>query len=652
MTTLASFPHIEVPWTDLDEAAHDMASHAEKADEYLGDAQIAWSRLRSGYQEAQTQAQVYAGLDDLSTPAAEWSAALVAARDALVDFAFTGPSLQNESEALTQLKPSVEAQLAAATGSDDPSVIAAAEAAAAAFNGRATALTTSWDNCVAETAAALQSITGGDGADLPSTAALHSLAQSGWATFTSGLNERFGTVTPAQLLASLRGLSDDELRAWADANPEAAQLLADNVLMGPFDPGSAEDIMNKAMSGDAALTEEGIAGIRTAFAGLPDHEQERLLLLYPGVFGNLNGIPFSQRVTANTISVAGHRETVAQARQELGSEPTLQDFLDEASGTHRADYHQAYNAWRAAHAAWSAEDQRLTALAQGLDYALDHDTQVLYVSLEGDGRIATMVGTPSADTQIASVMVPGTGADLGSLESYTDKLDAVDGAEGDDRISIYWQGTDLPDEIPDNLTSSYNEQGAPHLAAFDRALDLELSPDVRSTYIGYSAGGSLLGTAEREGLDSTNILYVAPAGTGHNVSSPGDTANPDAHRYLLQTRDDPIAYAQGFGGGYHGGSFLEGSNPVHQMGATRLETGFKDPTDPTSVMGGHTDYFIPGSTSAQNIQGVIEGTQVSEFVPYEHHYGFGYSYLESPLETRPEDYTDGQLPTVPTDTLE
>ncbi|MCC3296827.1 hypothetical protein [Arthrobacter caoxuetaonis] len=304
------------------------------------------------------------------------------------------------------------------------------------------------------------------------------------------------------------------------------------------------------------------------------------------------------------------------------------------------------------HAEWKTEQERLQRLLKGLDYAFTQGTQVVMVSAEGDGRIVTMQGTPSATATRSAVLVPGTGADLGSLASYLERLDAVEGKPEQQKVSFYWQGTDLPNELHHNLTSSYNENGGPLLAAFDHALDLEVPQDTRSTYIGYSAGGSLLGTAEREGLTASNILYVAPAGTGHQVSSPSDTAGPDSNRYWIQTRDDPISVAQIGGGGFHSGSFWSGGDPKTQMGAVRLESGFVDPQKPDSLMRGHTDYFAKGSTSAANIQAVIKGGRVSLYVEEVFHYGFGYAYSESPIEERPEDYANMKLQTVTTGSLE
>lgn len=656
MEAMETFPDIDVPWDDLNDAATDLGTKAGTTASYLTDAQTAWKRVRDAYQHDETQAMVYVALDDLTTPVADWSSALTTAKTTLEDFVTTGRPLQRESEALTALLPGVRSKVR-----DDPEgENAATTTAVTDFNSRARALRTDWNTAQTTAATALDAIAIGTGDTLPMSATVggSTLPTVSWAAFTSGLDEDFGTVDPRALLPSLQGLTPEELRAWADANPEAAAVLAANRPMGPFMPGSAEQAMAEVMGGDAALTEAGIGRIRSAWLELSAGDQKKLMLLYPAVFGNLNGVPMAQRATANIITVAGLRQQIRSQQSDPGPEPDVNEFTQEAfatPGNDRVRAYSAYGAFQEAHKKWEeakAKQDALARQAKGLDYAMDHETQVVMVSLEGDGRVVSMNGTPSSSTSNVATLVPGTGADLGSLEDYTGKLDAINGDPGADRVSFYWQGTDLPNEISDNVSSQYNEDGGPLLAAFDHAVDAEIPDDARSTYVGYSAGGSLLGTSEREGLDSTNILYVAPAGVGHDVGSPADTANPDANRYWIQTRDDPIAYAQDFGGGYHGPSFWEGSNPARQMGAVRLESGFKSPDDPGSVMGGHTDYFWDNSTAAANMNGVIEGTSVSEFVDYEQHYGFGYAYTESPLEEHPEDYAYDKLETVSTESLE
>ena len=657
---LGTVPELDVPWDQLSDAVEEMSQRAAAAGSYLVDAQAAWAGLKDAYRQPDTELEVHAALAELDSPMQEWTAALAAARDALAAFVAAGRPLQAEAEELAAARPALTAQLAAVLDGDEAQGDNQAERAlrrAEAFNGRIASLRADWQALTSETSAALKGISGGTLGSLPATPLLAASAAlpaaPPWASFTSGLNERFGPLTPESYLASLTGLTDQELREWAAANPEGAALLAANKLPAWRMPGSAEAVMAQVMANDAALTEAGIGTIRDAWKGLAPGDQERLLLLYPAVFGALNGVPFAKRIRANTITAGGYRETVATQQEQLGAKPDLNDYLPAGQNQHRAHHQRAYLQYTEDLERWQTEHNRLATLRTGLDFAVEHQMQVVMLSLEGDGRIVTMDGALGPGTRTIATLVPGTGADLGQLEAYTRRLDAVNGEPSTGTVSFYWQGTDLPDEIADNITTTFNEDGGPLLAAFDHALDLEARPDARTTYIGYSAGGSLLGTGERVGLDSTNIVYVAPAGTGHNVGSPEDTANPDANRYWLQTRDDPITAAQVLGGGFHGPSFWRGGSPT-AMDPVRLETGFLRPEDPESLMGGHTDYFRRDSTSATNIQGVIEGTEVSTYVEDQIHQTFSpYGPLiVSPLEQNPEDYAYGNLETVTVESLE
>ncbi|MGP5731378.1 hypothetical protein [Arthrobacter rhombi] len=658
MTSLGTFPRIDVPWDDLEDSAMDMDTRAGTTSSYLKDAQTAWKRLPGAYEHDETQSTVYAALDDLTTPLDDWSNALCQTKTAICDFVDTGRKLQKESESLDAALPGLKSKVEADPDGEDSGTTTEVTD----FNERARQLRSDWETAQSTAAEALGGITAGTGSTLPMSEPLggSSLPKVSWADFTSGLDEDFGKVRPEDLLASLRGLSSDELRVWANVNPEAAEALANNELRAGTTPGSAEATMLTAMEDNDELTREGIAGIRDAWSGLSDKSREKLLLLYPGKFGNLNGVPMAARATANIITVAGFREQVRRKQATADPEPNINDFTADAfskPGHDRVRAYEAQGLFEAAHQEWEERKHNLQSQAEGLEYAWEHETQVVMVSLDGDGRVVSMKGTPSEDTDTVSTLVPGTGADLGELQSYTERLDAVDGAPSPRKVSFYWQGADLPNEVSDNLTSKYNEEGSSKLAAFDFAVDAEIPDDARSTYVGYSAGGSLLGTAEREGLNSDNIVYVAPAGTGNNVGSIEDTGpseddnNSEANRYWVQTRDDPIHWAQDFGGGYHGRAWWSGSYPDQQMGAHRLESGFLDSSDPKSIVKGHVEYFKPGSTSAQNIQEVIEGGNVSLFVEDRQHPGPRAGTF-SPFERNPEDYAYGKLETVPTESLE
>ena len=639
MLTL-QLPDIDVPWMELEDNAADMAMRAATAAGYLGDASAAWTRFHGCYRHPGTQDQVHAAVEELKEPMENWQRSLRDAAETISGFAASGRILAARARELHQ----VFGQLSQTTETDNENE--QQNAAEQQLKEDAAALKREWTDLQQTTAATLADISYGNGAGLPMGAVPGGrvLPAVAWPTLTGRLDERFGTLDPQALLPSLAGLDDAELREWAAANPEAAALLAGRALTGPFLAGTAEALMQKAMANGADLAEDGVAGIRTTWLGLSPQDQERLMLLYPAVFGNLNGVPFTQRAKANLITVPGLQHTVREQLAQL-REPVLDDYPQNTRNS--------YYSWKTEHEKWLKLRGPLEKILRGLDHAVDQNIQVVMVNTEGNGQIVTMTGTPSRKTKYLAALVPGSGANLGELRSYSDRFAAVYGEPSDKKVGFYWQGTDLPQDVVwDNRNSDFNESGAPRLAAFDFAVDLEIPSDARTTYVGYSAGGSLLGTGEREGLDSTNIVYVAPAGPGHGVGGVEDTANPAANRYWLQARDDVlIGSAQKVGGGGHGKSFLRSGTPT-VMGVTRLETGFIDPADPRSVVTGHEEYFVPGSTSAMNLTGVIEGTWVSPFVEYVTHWEIEYSYRESPIESRPEDFTGGKLKLVDVKTLE
>lgn len=625
------FPDISVPWDVLEDAASDMASRAAVTQGYLADAVAAWRGLETTYRESDTEEKVHSALHDVQQPLQDWERSLREASNAVSDFVAAGRSLEQRVQEL------MRAENRRAPESDD----AADDAAEEHLAEQAAAFTREWTDLQESAAAAIGSIAYGDGTGLPMAEAVGGavLPEAGWAALTSQLDDRFGTPHPDRLLESLKGLNEEERREWADANPEAAALLAARGLTGRFPAGTPEHIMQGAMADGADLTRDGVKGIQEAWTSLSLDDQERLLLLYPAVFGNLNGVPFAQRAQANVITLAGHRSATQTLLDGL-REPMADDY--------GADY-VSQQQWVADMNAYDAEKARLNNLLRGLNHAYQENTQVVMLGTEGNGQVVTMVGTPSPDTRIVATLVPGSGANLGELASYSEKFTNIYRNEEDHKLGFYWQGSDFPqDALWDNIDSDLNELGGPRLAGFDFAVDLEVPSDARSTYLGYSAGGSMMGTGEREGLDSTNIVYVAPAGPGHEVAGPGNTANPDANRYWIQTRDDSLIESAQLSGGEAHGWWHSGRT----MDVNRLESGFSNPRDPESLMHGHMDYFHRGSTAASNMNGVIEGTTVSPFVEYIERWDNGHSWQESPLEDHPGNYTGDKLKAVPVKNLE
>ncbi len=57
--------------------------------------------------------------------------------------------------------------------------------------------------------------------------------------------------------------------------------------------------------------------------------------------------------------------------------------------------------------------------------------------------------------------------------------------------------------------------------------------DARSVVIGHSAGGAIVGAAEKVGLSADAVIQVSSAGAGPDVHSVQDYKNPQIPRYSL-----------------------------------------------------------------------------------------------------------------------
>lgn len=442
---LRTVPDVQAGWEPLEDAAEALDAEARRAREALQAATVAWGGLQQGYRHHESSERVWAGLEPLTGPAEDWAAASSAARAALEDFTHAGRSLQRRRERLDEQRAGLLEDRSGALASGDDADIERVRGRIHAFNEAAVDLDRAWATAQETFASALGAVRGGTAEDLAvvGTPRLDSGAVD-WAGMTSELDARFGRLDPRAIWRDLRGLTDEDLRHWLEANPDAARALAEHRLPERPAPGSAEETMARARDrGDAAQ-------VRTAWLGLAEHERERLGLLFPAVIGNLDGIPLATRGRTHRITVAGLRDqTAASLRHHLGRRPL------QAPGTVLE------------RARWQAERERLETVLSGLDQAWDADGRprypedrqatpgysTVFVSAEGNGQIVTMRGEPSPATARAVTFVPGTHSTIASADRYNDALNAMDGHDPEGTVSIYWQGTDLPqDLVGDNIT--------------------------------------------------------------------------------------------------------------------------------------------------------------------------------------------------------
>ena len=675
---LTTLPDIHVDTPGLRDGARTLREKSTQVREHLDDAHSSWRGLRSAYQHNATQERVWTGLALLDDPVDAWRHALDRAADLLNDFAGQCDGVLFQHRSLEILRPTVADERAVALASEDPARIASASRSVEYFNGEVADLERTWVEVQADFAAALRAVTGGEKDDLPETREIAEPGRGVLTGLTASLTTERQAADPelaAKLVANklpehpapgsaeaaraalmrlaaslaterqvadpesiaeeLKGKDADDLRKWLDSHPELAEKLVDNKLPEHPAPGSAEAVMKTAIDAhDPRHSRRGVDEVAGAWESLTTEDRQRLLLTYPNVFGNLNGVSLEERATVNEITVAGLRHKVGQRLKKYEDEPNWGQLYPGPGGQVKAQSEKRK---------WHAERLRLESQKKGIDSAWDaykkdrsrnprskrtrgDEYRVVSISLEGEGQIATMRGHVSPETKNIVAFTPGTHTDMESVKDYNNKINAMgEGREG--TVEIYWADGQFPGKtdpltgedtftslVADNATPHFAERDAKTQAAFDQALDRE-AVNATQTWVAHSAGASKQGTAEREGLTADKVLYMAPAGTGHEVGSLADVASPEADRALIQSRTDMIDVAQDHGGAANSGSYFSGGHPDQLMGAIRLEGGLMEDNSKVQDQddGGHNATLKGGSTSQENATAFIYGEPV---IPY------------------------------------
>lgn len=165
----------------------------------------------------------------------------------------------------------------------------------------------------------------------------------------------------------------------------------------------------------------------------------------------------------------------------------------------------------------------------------------------------------------------------------------------------------------------FADVAAPRLTAFVNSL--RLPADTELVPVAHSYGASVLGGAEYLGLRADRVVYVAPAGLGHNVDGVDYfPETSDVPHFVLQARNDGVV---GWNQGVSGlGSGHGLTNPLWADDVIRLETGYLDADNPgggtiesSGSIESHSSVFTPGSTSMRNITSAVEGKPVALYHP-------------------------------------
>ncbi|WP_347955027.1 alpha/beta hydrolase [Gordonia aichiensis] len=349
-------------------------------------------------------------------------------------------------------------------------------------------------------------------------------------------------------------------------------------------PGGAYALADMAA---AELASMSPADLTRYWESLSPAQRQSLIAAAPGVVGNLDGIDFADRITANERSIRAALATEVAAGRGGGEKAaTLRGLLMPAPDPQ----HPGRSVQRT----------------------------FLGFTDVGNGRFIELVGDLSPSSTGVAVLVPGTGTSLATSDDYRRRAAALSRRSGAPVI-VYADG-ELPQSVIDtDLSPTRNtavdpgpaRRMAPRLVGFAAALDAQLAASgtpLATTVIGHSYGGSVVGTAEQLGLRADRVVYASSAGTGVE-DRPWNNANPEVKRYSMTPPGDPIHYAQKFGGPVHGG------DPDTAPGVIRMDTGLYSDRQLVQGPQSHSGYLDDeGSDAMGNLAAVVAGREPSTYV--------------------------------------
>jgi len=321
------------------------------------------------------------------------------------------------------------------------------------------------------------------------------------------------------------------------------------------------------------------------FTRLSPAEQRALLSSDPQTIGNTDGVPFGLRIAANDVNIRNARET------ELRKPPAERDQSLIARYT-------------------SMVDQPIDE-PRPVDNRGDNTTERQFVAFDphGQGRWIEQVGRITPSARGVGVYVPGTGTTLSGSDANLRSARSL-ARESGGAVFVYADG-DLPDDIPHASVPWYASSMSPRLVEFGHALDLEIdstAPGLKTTYVGHSYGGVVVGHAEELGLRADHVIYASSPATGLMPLHPWTNPAHDVQRYSLTAPGDFIQDAQELG-------LFDGNDPDAHPKITRLDTGYYGDGRLVEGQHSHGDYWNdPDSDAFKNMARVIGGDRPTPYV--------------------------------------
>lgn len=313
-------------------------------------------------------------------------------------------------------------------------------------------------------------------------------------TDRQGLMDAQDAVTDAKEAYASEKLALDDLWEeweaaygfWDDAYGAAVGRLA--IALTGSAPDGMRSVVDELANADSP---EEVAAI---WNGLSVEEQQSLRDGLPGFIGNLEGIPYGDRMLANRAEF----ERVLAAGPH--GEPLDSELADLAEELRRGGTMLAFRPFEA--------PQATAAVVYGVEVVVD-----------ASGRVVD----PLAGVSNVNVLVGGMFSGLGDLSAWgksaRDLNEASQGYGAEKSVTIAWYGYDSPDLVTE-FGMDKAEEGASTLAAMLRGLKNAAPSGSTTTVVGHSYGSTTaflaVGTAQDD-LGVDRLVAVGSAGVPTDI---------------------------------------------------------------------------------------------------------------------------------------
>ncbi|MEJ7799371.1 MAG: alpha/beta hydrolase [Ilumatobacter sp.] len=349
---------------------------------------------------------------------------------------------------------------------------------------------------------------------------------------------------------------------WLTGAGSAADAIMRIATSIPDDPTPARfTVMPLDLLGDrfAGLPVErpGPAVIARRWARLPVASRRAMIQTLPGIVGNLDGIPFADRASANRRSM---QQVLDEAEPGTESWAAMQQFTDR--GNHRR---------------------------------IDAFRRYVVFDPSGDGLVAEVFGDIARADHVA-VLVPGMGSTLANFHDLGRRAARLHRASGTGSAVIAWTGYDTPHApafTPLVLEAVSDRQaaiGGARLRSFADGIRIQSTATL--TLVGHSYGSLTVGNAMQHGASVDRVVFMGSPGVGTDRVTGFPTGGASEY-FASEIKGDIVADLEWFG-----------PNPTDpDFGASVFDSGDGDGLDPFAR---HGEYYDDG-IAIENLATIVTG---------------------------------------------